>query len=297
MRPIIAALALLATCSFAADAAEKAMDDVEVVNGLVKRMADEDFDVREAATEEASLMPLKWAKVLAKLATGYGPTDPEVAQRLKVAVIRLFVKRVLPTDDRWIRLHSRLDADMSVAYGDSWVLRMLGIAEDILEDNGKGEDDPDYRKWRHYAAACRNKILVVTGSWGTLNETLNTWDVVTKIDGKSITDAYDDPSGRAMAGWGMYKAGQEYALTVRRPKNPDAISQRGCISGDDEFFPEVIIKVKAVAEDDPVRAGRTSDSLLETVASCAWREFVEENGLLEEFPPPQPTPSPQTFRP
>lgn len=234
--------------------------DIETVNKILLRMASDDFDDREAATDAAAALPPPWAKALAKMAAGYARTDPEVSSRLRLAILRMFLRQALPMDERWMRTHGAVEFEYSDVYGENWVVRLYKAIFDKDQD-------------------VTSHVIVVSTAWGDCEDRLKNWDVITHIDGKTIPEANAEP----MAQYGMFVPGREYVLTIRRPKDPDAISARGTIN-DEDGFDVISVKVRAKWESHPLDSPHgVSMYYLRTSERMAWNAWIIEAGIDAEF--------------
>lgn len=204
---------LILFLSFCASASEIVFLPPEGLDPLIKKLGDEDFDVREKATA-AILDRLCWvsADYIAHWSKDWEKEDPEIADRLKQIVGALFERDVLIKDDHWQRLHGRLEFEHDSCYNTPWV---------------------------------------VTSSWGGCDQSIHRWDIVTAIDDKEPPrENWGQVDLTTDEGWGLFKAGQEYDLKILRPSNIEQIRSRGYISGNDSFD-EIHVKAKAVYNEEP----------------------------------------------
>lgn len=194
------------------------------VDHLIKLLSDDDFDIREQATEKLGHLHRNYAARLYKLSF---VVEPETKMRLRTAVHQIVERQIVQKDDRWIRLHG-------------W----LGIEYSNVYSGMEGHDEASYMRW------CRDRTVEsYVIRWVSIDspaaDKLCNRDEITEVDGQSITELEKSTNNS----WGWQKLGHIHTLKIKRIVQHEKF--------DDQHEPppgeeteEVIIRVKGILQPD-----------------------------------------------
>lgn len=185
MRMFVLILALTTTALAAAE-----MD----IEKSIQALGDEEFKVREEASNELAKLPKEYAKIL--LERSRQETDIEVSSRLLNAAKRIFMTKIVAEDESWLSLHGEFGATV-VCYYESFVRKVNKNYEEADKALAAAKDLPERDVW----------VVRVTSLDSDADKKLKACDVIISVDGKDIS-AFD-----------MHHIipGKKYKLTVMRP--------------------------------------------------------------------------------
>lgn len=220
---------------------------------LIKKLADEDFDVRVRATQELGKYPISYAKIFMKLADGM--KDPEVRGRLKQASKLVWHNMILSQDERYRRVYGCIGFWFTEVY-----------VERKMPEGAIPEGPHDYGT-HHVLVGL--KIDSVAFDTPAVNK-LEQFDLLIEVNGKPIADFVKEEHAKL----GLFQTGVEYELTLKRLKDVEKIRQRDGQSYDmekDEFI-EFKIKIKATDKEEKY----LDFDALSNIEDAAWKEFLDE---------------------
>ncbi len=212
-----------------------ALDDLEET---ILKLSDPDFDLREEATEKLGACPSGYERVFLKLSDAV-KSDPEIKTRLVEAARRVFQRSIGAKDERWLRFH----ADLGMAYQMHYTY----------------EFDPNSSRPREAMGLAVSAV----DNDGPSGSAVQTWDLITEIDGKDIRRNDIDQ---------QLRAGQEHELTLRRYKAIDAIKERGAINPDDSGYTVLKVKVRAAWKN----RGNVDECEAQALMAALWNEFLKD---------------------
>jgi len=208
----------------------------EDLDRAIMRLGAEDYDEREAATEELGTLSAGYARVFLKLSSAI--KDPEIRDRLGLAARKIFERQMGAKDERWLRLHGSL----RISYQPHFLATFRG---------GEKEREP------------LGMAVCWVDSDGPSDNRLRIWDVITQIDGVKLGARDIDQ---------LVKPGGAYELTVRRFADKALISERDYVTAEDSEFEELKIKVVAGWR-SPHQVDQES---ARGVMTMLWQEFLED---------------------
>lgn len=221
---------------------------------LLVQMDDEDFDVREEAMDALIWsFPEHYAMKFYTMSKD-ASLSLEVRTRLKIVAKRIVLERKVPQTEQYRRLFCLVGFSYTVQWSE-------------YDEYERAEGD----EYVQYYPVDSSKVigikidLVWPLQWadGLLKE----WDVITHADGEPIEKFLDHP----LVNWGLFMAGREYVLTVRRYKNIEEIKARGAIlPSKDKEYETLKIKAKVEWKD----AYRVNQDKVEQIKKNAWVNFV-----------------------
>lgn len=178
----------------------------EAIKAAIPRLCVDDFDQREAATEELASLPAEACNVLLDMALEQ--QEPEARWRLRVAAVRVFDRTMLAKDKNW---------------------RMM------MADNGMDIDGVDFIEMvggSNYTV--RAPVLTIKGVYpegAADGKGIRDGDKVVEIDGKPMPSNLADLES-------LFMCDEEYELTIWRY---DASKTSGIFM---EADPHQVLKVK-----------------------------------------------------
>jgi hypothetical protein len=229
----LAAVLIISTCALVISSCRA----VEELDETIALLGDDDYDVREAATDRLGNCPAGYARVLLKLSDAVN-SDLEVKNRLKQSARMVFERKIGAKDDRWLALHGTLGISYQAHYSaarneeTSREREAIGMAVTWIENSGPSE------------------------------QKLQVWDVITEVDGVNAANRDLDQ---------MVKPGKEYELTVLRYEDTKSISERDYIDSADSNFKKLKIKVAAGWRKSDAVDQEFAKSLMESL----WVDFLE----------------------
>lgn len=209
------------------------------IESLVSKLTDEDFYVREIATQNLSTLESSFSKELYHRALK--TEDVEVKWRLRKAAKNIWHNKILPQDERWQRLHGTIKIVSGELVNWSW----NKDKEPLSEVSGLSVS------WVGIGP-CADKIIEN--------------DVIVEINGIPIKDSDSDP----MFSWGRFKAGTTYSITVKRFK--DNLNINGSAKEGEAEHEILTYQVEAVLETDEEELNM---QMIETLEKNAWLEYVQ----------------------
>lgn len=199
MKIILAAILSLFSCSLCL---------ASELDKTIALLDSDDFDVREAATEELGAYPEEYATKFLEMARE--TKVPELAYRFALASRLVFQKTIMLRDPRWLKLYGTLEAEGDIRW--AYV---------------PNQPENEYQGYN----VCGIWVnFVVSG--GASEGKIETCDVIVGVNGKPDVNPL------------VIEAGKEYELTIHRFKDVEKARAEGPYCNGCEFKE---IKVKVVA--------------------------------------------------
>jgi hypothetical protein len=206
--------------------------------GVIQRLTDDDFEVREAASRELESFPKEFAARFLNLSSAAN-TDQEAGERLVAAARYIFEHQIATADERWRRLYGH-----------------AGLSYERV-----------YNEERYQPTARLRSLIGLAVSWvderGPSAGKLKRWDVITHIDGVSVRERDIDTA--------LLAAG-EHELTLWRYRESDAIGTRDFIDPYDTDFEVLKVKLIAGWKD----AEQVSQSKRADLLARLWQDYRRE---------------------
>lgn len=214
---------------------------------LVVKLSSEDYEDRQEAHMDLCGFPAEYASIF--LGISMKSPDPEVRVRLFSVAKSIFLKKVLPQDERYQRLFGMLGATYVEYYEE--------------------KDDEEYRKGYECDGNTFDGIRIVFPYPDCPAEkVLREWDIILEIDGQKASDFFNS-NVNPMNAYGPFLPERGYRLKIRRYKDLERIKQRECISVKDEYE-EMEVRVTTIRED----GFRVDREKLFDLMERAWTAFV-----------------------
>ena len=217
---------------------------------LVKAMSDDDFEVRATACEELSSFPGQFAARLLKMSQ---TSALESGLWLKQASRDIFLKKILPNDERYKRLFGIVGVELNPESNN-----YNGYHEN-RNGGGNGPDPFGYR-------------VTITFPMTDADKVFKKWDLIIKVDGKPASDFFGH--GEHIE-FGFFKPGDIHEFEIWRYKNLDKIYERGWLKEDEDEHDVIIVKTKV----DTKEPWHVNLEKLKWLKMRAWEEFqMVQNG-------------------
>lgn len=205
------------------------------VDHLIRLLNDDDFDIREEATEKLGHLHRNYACKLYRLSF---VVEPEVRIRLRRAVHQIVERQIIQKDDRWLRLHGAIGVEYESIYPDP---------PDTAVGRGGGGSEQEYRAY--YQWYRDRKAIGYKVSWIKIDspaeDKLFWHDTIIEIDGRSITNVEND----TLSTYGWLKLGKTLTLKVKRYKNHEKFDETHT-PGPTDPTEEVIVKLTPTTKPD-----------------------------------------------
>lgn len=182
MKSLILILILIAPSCFA-----------ESINDLILKLNNDDFEIREQASEELSNYPKDYAFIFKRLAESF-QSEPEIAVRLLEASKAVFFKTILEEDIRWKQFAA--DSGMEMRDITSWMSRI----------------DSEQKEYTLIFAALH---VYWVDDEGTAFNKVKEGDYIIKINNIDLANRY----AQSFSIFNNFEVGKEVELTLRTYKN------------------------------------------------------------------------------
>lgn len=198
------------------------MAKAEDLSAVVDKLGDDDFEIRQQATEALSKYPLAHADYFLDLSKTFKDTDPEIAYRLELVAKTIFYRTEFEANTDIRKLRATLEIQFDPFYVNTKDQTIL----DLLQNN-----------WP------RCLVIKFVDWFGVSKDKLKCWDIITLIDGK----LYEQMPN---FGYGIFEIDKEVELTVIRFKDTEKIEKRGYIVLDEDEHEIVKVKVTPIVQKD-----------------------------------------------
>jgi hypothetical protein len=182
----------------------------------LKRLEDDDFDVRERATKALGALPAEYASLFLKMSK---EADPEVGTRLWLAARQVFCQKILAKDPDWLVLHGEIGADMNPIYTYTY---------DHPQKEGMGGE--------HRRNARLEIIQITSDGTGASEGKLESMDRIVAINGREI-ESYDPQDAMRL----LMTPDQVVKLRIKRPIWIQQTENHSYMSGE---FTDVEVEIK-----------------------------------------------------
>ena len=176
------------------------------LDALIFKLADDEFDVREDATEKLSNYPAEYAYFFRKYAQAWN-NNPEIKTRLLKASREIWKHKILTQSEKWQRLNGTIGIDIEVSANESYWERYKNHTE-AEGRKAAGDKSVVEEEFKVYGF----KVNTVNGLDEQSAGKLLQEDLITEINGKSADDIYNNP----LYMYGIFQPGQTYKLKIKR---------------------------------------------------------------------------------
>lgn len=237
------------------------------IGDLVKDLSDDRFEVREDANIKLGRLPSKYAKKFALMSRD-GQYDLETRTRLLRASRIIYLRKIFPTTERYLRLFGLIGFEYeAINYDEEYGCEgdRDWAEEEVEEEAEDGEEGPPWEN---------GYKVVVTYPDTDADDKLRRWDLVIEVDGESPEEFFEVPisSDYNYSHYGPALAGKEYEFTVRRFSNIKAIEKRGWLHPPEAGeYKDIKIKVRAGHKN----VWHVDQDVLEDIKKHGWIAFIE----------------------
>jgi hypothetical protein len=195
----------------------------ESLDDLVKKLGNDDFDVRVETTKKLGAYPSEFAKKFIEIASM--SDDPEIAHRLRQAARFVFESKIGSQNDEWLLMHG------------SFCLEGHEVSQIKPPEKKEGEEPPPEGSEGYYGYGYNTVSVGIYVNWvyegGSSDGKITRWDIIEEVEGLTLNDILYHQKN--------IKVGQEYKFRFRRYK------EAGEILKDDGYVnPEIKYEIMTV---------------------------------------------------
>jgi hypothetical protein len=212
----------------------------EPLNDLIKKLGNDDFDIRVEATNKLGEYPAEFSKKFIEISTT--SDDPEIKARLEQAARLIFKKKIINQYDEWLLMHGSFCID--------------GHEVHQLKPQDKNKDEELQKPEQHYGYNETISIGIFV-NWvyegGSSDGKITRWDIIEEVEGLNINQViYYQKS---------IKVGQEYKLKLRRYKEADEILKDGYVNPEIKYETITLTLKAGYKNADPAEEQKLIDRL------------------------------------
>lgn len=210
----------------------------------IERLEDDDFDVREKATQELSSLPVEYCQKLIDISKSNAPLETKV--RTLIAAKNIFMSKVVTKMEPWLQMHAEIGL-----YYQATDENRLKIYNRVTtpEEN------------REYNEAPYQSVMLVEETFvnADADDKLKHGDVIIAING-------DTPIKMAK----YIVPDTDYKFVIMRPKNP---SRDQDVSG---VYPDDYTKMEVTVRSMWKAPGTLNNKAISAYEQNAWEDFQAE---------------------
>ena len=202
----------------------------EDVSATIDRLGDDDFNIRESATDALSNYSLGFIDFFLDTSNTFKEKDPETAYRLGLIAKSIFYRHEFESNEDIKRLRANLDIELTDFYVDT--------QEEGIKNVFNGQ-------WQ------KGLLCKFADCFGTCKDKLQAWDIIICVDGEPYLKHPDYENHDFCFNMkSLFKVGTEYELTIIRFTETEKIDARTYPIIDTDPHKVMKVKVTPIAQKD-----------------------------------------------
>ena len=220
------------------------------IDDLVKQLTNEDYDIRQTATDKLSKYPEEYIERFYKMSLA--TDDPELRSRLRIASQGVFYKTRMQKNEEWLFFHGYLGLEGKT------IQQNVIVETTEKQKNANGEEVEIKHQYRYDVIG----YIIEFISEDNKNEKIEQFDMIIEINGEKVENVY---------GSIKVKADSEYKLKIRRFKDKKIFEQYSINVDGQEHEEDFTVTIKAKWKED--RQINLSEEFL--LADKLWKQQLE----------------------